>query len=217
MNTPLDLKAIEKRAYRATYQDGLQDINMACVVASAGLMFSGLGRDEFPVSRLILAMAGVLLGTLIFWLGKKFITVPRIGQARFGPARQQRGRRLAILLTVVVALQAVMVLLPALAWASPSFGAILNRWLPGGHAESLLVAGVAVLFAGPGMLVLFHFTDFLRGYYITAVFSLGIFLAIWLAQPLYLFIAAALVGLPGLILFARFLRRYPRVPGPEQA
>jgi len=216
MNTQLDLNEIEKRAFRATHQDGLMDINLAFIVTGTGLMFSGLGRDEFPISRLILATVGILLGSLIFWVGKKYITVPRIGQARFGPARQQKGRRLVAILAVVVMLQVVMVLLPVLAWASPSFGATLNRWLPAGHAESLLVAGVAVLFAGPGMLVMFYFTDFLRGYYITGVFSLGIFLAIWLAQPYYLFLAAALIGLPGLVLFVRFLRRHPRVPEPEK-
>jgi hypothetical protein len=35
---------------------------------------------------------------------------------------------------------------------------------------------------------------------------------IWFGQPVYLLIASALIIIPGVVLFVRFLRQHPRPP-----
>jgi len=53
------------------------------------------------------------------------------------------------------------------------------------------------------------FRDFPRGYFIAVMIALAVFLMIYLNQPVYPIIIGALIALPGLVLFVRFLRNYP--------
>ena len=80
----------------------------------------------------------------------------------------------------------------------------------------LLVAAVGALFVGPSMMAIAYFIDFPRGYYIALVMSLGVFLMIWLDQPLIMIGAALLIFIPGLVTFVRFLQAYPLIPAGEQ-
>ena len=74
------------------------------------------------------------------------------------------------------------------------------------------VAAIGALFVGVSMTVMAYFTDFSRGFYIALMASLAVFLMIYLNQPLYPILIGALIILPGLVLFVRFLRAYP-LPG----
>jgi hypothetical protein len=206
---PLNLKEIERKAFRSTYQDGLLDIYMGIVVASMAVMMLATDYETFGWTILLIAFGGVGVGCLIFWGGKKFITLPRMGQVRFGEVRQQRKRKLAILLGGVIVIQASIVLLTAGAWAVPALGAALARWLPGADAERLLVASLGALFVGPALMLVAYFNDFLRGYYIAGLVSLSVFLMILFDQPLIQCIAGGLIAIPGVILLVRFLQKYP--------
>ena len=62
---------------------------------------------------------------------------------------------------------------------------------------------------GTGMILVAYFTDFPRGYYIALMFSLAVFLMIYLNQPVYPIIIGILIALPGLVLLVRFLKKYP--------
>jgi hypothetical protein len=59
------------------------------------------------------------------------------------------------------------------------------------------------------MIVVSYFTEFRRGYYISALMSLAVFLMLYLNQPLYPILIGGLILLPGLVIFVRFLRKYP--------
>jgi hypothetical protein len=65
------------------------------------------------------------------------------------------------------------------------------------------------------MMVIAYFNDFPRGYYIALVMAVGVFLMIWFGQPLIQIGAAFLILIPGLVLFVRFLRRYPLIQARE--
>ncbi|HES58772.1 MAG TPA: hypothetical protein ENO21_05020 [Firmicutes bacterium] len=112
--------------------------------------------------------------------------------------------------------QVGIVLLTAGAWAIPAWGDKLQELFPGRRATDLLVAAVGALFVGPSMLAIAYFSDFPRGYYIALVMTLGVFWMIWLWEPLIQVAAGLLILIPGLILFVRFLRRYPSIPSGEQ-
>ena len=165
MNAQLDLKEIEKKAFRSTYQDGLWDIYIGIVVASMAIIMLATRNKDNPWAFMLLAFAGMAAGYLIFWGGKKFITLPRMGQVKFGEARQKRKRRLAFVLGCVIVIQMGIVLLTAAAWLIPALGVTLQDWLPGVDAERLLVASLGALFVGPAMLLVAYFNDFPRLYH----------------------------------------------------
>lgn len=212
MSETLDLKAIEKRAFRATHQDGLWDIYIGSVVGSMALLQFITERDDYPWLYLVLAFLGIAVGNLIFWGGKKFVTLPRMGQVKFGEIRRKRNKTLALILAVIVLIQIGIVLLTAGVWTIPALGDKLQELFPDRSATDLLVAAVGALFVGPSMMAIAYFTDFPRGYYIALVMTLGVFLMIWFWQPLIQVGAAFLIIIPGVVLFIRFLRQYPLPP-----
>ena len=67
----------------------------------------------------------------------------------------------------------------------------------------------SALIVGVSFSVIAFFNDFTRGFYIALLASLATFLMIYLNQPLYPILIGALILLPGLVLFVRFLRAYP--------
>jgi hypothetical protein len=216
MSTQLNLEEIERKAFRSTHQDGLLDICISSVVGSMALLMYTVVRDDYLWLYQVLAFLGVGAGQLVFWAGKKFITLPRMGQVKFGEIRRKRSKILALILAVVVLIQVGIVLLTSGAWAIPGWNDKLQELSPNRSATDWLVAAVGALFVGPSMMAIAYFTDFPRGYYIALVMTLGVFLMIWFWQPLIQVGAAFLILIPGLVLFVRFLRQYPLIPAGER-
>jgi len=73
----------------------------------------------------------------------------------------------------------------------------------------LVVASTGALIVGPSMILVAFFKDFPRGYFIAIMIALAVFLMLYLNQPVYPIIIGALIALPGLVLFVRFLQKYP--------
>jgi hypothetical protein len=208
MSAILDLKEIERRAFRSTYQDGLWDMLWGAIVMAMAISVHR-PEDGYTLANIVVAMVVPPVAYGLFWVGKKFITLPRMGQVRFGPARKQKGRTLAIILGLVVLVQAGIVGLTALGWLDPQVGARINGFLADHSLERLAVAALGSLFVGPPMILIAYFIDFPRGYYIAVMMSLAVFLMILLNQPIYALVIGGLIVLPGLVLFVRFLKRYP--------
>jgi hypothetical protein len=208
MSAVLNLKEIERKAFRSTYQDGLWDMYFgALVMAMAAFMYRP--EDGYSLANIILAVVVISVAGVLLWVGKMLITLPRMGQVRFGPARKQKARTLAIILGLVVLVQAGIVGLTGLGWLGPQVGAHVTSFLASHSLERLAVATLASLFVGPPMILIAYFSDFPRGYYIAVMMSLAVFLMILLNQPIYAVTIGGLVFLPGLVLFVRFLKRYP--------
>lgn len=208
MSARLDLKEIERKAFRSTYQDGLWDMLLGLIVVSLSVS-AYRPADGYNPMNIVLATSAWLLALGLFWAGKKFITLPRMGQVRFGAARKQRGITLAIILGVVILIQVGMVGLPLLAWFNPEVGVKVNDFLRARDLMDLAVAAIGSLFVGPSMILIAYFSDFPRGYYIAVMMSLAVFLMIYLNQPIYPIVIGGLIILLGLVLFVRFLKTYP--------
>jgi len=184
LSTQLDLKQIERRAFRSTYQDGLWDMYFGLTVISMAMfMFRPVGGYS-PVN-MILALSGFGLSYMIFWLGKKFITLPRMGQVQFGAQRKKRRRTLIIVLSVVVLIQVVLVSLQLLAWANPEVGARFSSLIPDRNVMDLIVASIGALIVSPSMILVAYFKDFPRGYFIAVMIALAVFLMLYLNRPVY--------------------------------
>jgi hypothetical protein len=209
MSDALDLKNIEKKAFRATHQDGLWDIYIGGVVLSMSVLAYSTASEAFPLLRFGLFLAGLGLSYLIFWAGKKYITTPRLGQVKFGPRRQRRKLTLVFVLTGIVLLQVIILVGTILLWANPEWTARLGFTGSDPDRERLLVAVIGALFVGPSMALISYFNDFVRGYYIAFILSLAVFSLIWFGQPIYLVIAGLVIMVPGVVLFVRFLREHP--------
>ena len=73
----------------------------------------------------------------------------------------------------------------------------------------LAVATLGSLFVGPSMILVAYFMDFPRGYFIAVMMALTVFLMIYLNQPIYPIFIGILIAVPGVVLFLRFLQKYP--------
>ncbi len=208
MNNQINLKELERKAFRSTHQDGLWDILFGLIVIGIGIYMYRPEEGYGPFNMIWMTVTFVV-ANLIFWAGKWFITVPRMGQVTFGPIRKQKARTLAIILGVFVLVQGGIVLLTALGWENPELAAKINSFLPAGSTERLMVAVVGSLFVGPSFILIAYFNDFPRGYYIAILMALSVFLMILLNQPIYPIIIGILISIPGVVLFVQFLRKYP--------
>ena len=205
MVSSIDLKQIERKAYRSTYQDGIWDIYMGTVVVLMGLF---LYHPESGYSAINIIMMVLLLSLAysLFWAGKKYITLPRMGQVRFGPVRQRRKKTMAIILGVIVLIQIIFVGLTAVSRYYPQVGGRLFGSTDAGLAT---VAAIGSLFVGLPMLLMAYMIDFPRGYYIAVLMSLAVFLMILTNQPLYPAVLGILIIIPGVVLLINFLKKYP--------
>jgi len=208
MSTQLNLQEIERKAFRSTYQDGLWDIYYGLIVACMSI-FVYRPPTGYSPTNILLALASFAVAYGLFWAGKKFITLPRMGQVRFGAARQRRRMTMVLVLSVVVLIQVGVLGLTTLSWLNPEVGAKVNTFLKDRDLMDLAVAVIGSLFVGPSMILVAYFTDFPRGYYIAVMMALAVFLLIYLNQPIFALIIGGLIALPGLVLFVRFLKAYP--------
>lgn len=212
MNNIFDLKGLEKKAFRATHQDGLWDIYMGGVVMSMAVLAYSEASDAFPLLRFSIFLLGLGASYLIFWAGKKYITTPRLGQVKFGPQRQRRKRTLVMVMSGLVLVQAVLLIGTIILWRNPQWVASLGFGQANPDLERLIVAVIGAMFVGPSIALIAYFNDFVRGYYIAFIVSLGVFSLIWFGKPIYLIAVGLLIMIPGVILFVRFLQDHPLPP-----
>jgi hypothetical protein len=214
MSNISDLKQIERKAYRFIYEDGLLDILMGAMI---GAMAVTLYHPDSGYSAINIVMMWLIYAVLylLFLAGKYYITRPRMGKVRFGLPRKQRNKTLAIILGIIVLIQALFVGLTIMGWSNPALGEKLFGFLGYYNSGRLAVAAVSSLFVGPSMLVIAFMIDFPRGYYIAILMALAVFLMIYINQPIYPVVIGGLIIVPGLVLFTRFLKKYPIPHGDE--
>lgn len=210
MTNPVDLKQIERNAFRSMYQDGLWDMYYGLIVICMSF-FIFRPESGYSPKNIILAVCSFGISYALFWLGKKYLVIPRMGQVTFGPPRQKRNKLMAITLGVIVLIQVLAIGIQYLVWnhtAAKIDAPVVEKGL-----MDLPVAGVAALIVGTSMVIMAYFQDFPRGYYIAVLFSLAVFLMVFFNQPLFAILIGILIFLPGLVLFTRFLKKYPLVKG----
>jgi hypothetical protein len=204
MNDALDLKTLERNAWRSYHQDGLWDIYLGLLLWELALIL-GSGLDWLENEWLRFLFYLVLLGGawFLFWAGKRYITTPRLGLVKFGPARKRRKLHLALILG---GFTLVTVILFILTLAAKNNNASLPPGLP-----VFLFSG---LFVGAAIATIAWFNDYPRGYYIAVIYALCFGLGEYLDNFAIFWIGGLLVMVPGVYLFIRFLKEHPK-PGVE--
>lgn len=109
MGEVADLKALETKVWTSYFKDGLWEIVIGTIlmvsVLSSTLDAAGVG-DDLRVAIYLPLM--IVLPVLVFVLGKRYITLPRLGAVKFAPERLVRRLRvfLGILLVMLLNLAA---------------------------------------------------------------------------------------------------------------
>lgn len=201
MNAPLNLKELERKAFRSFYQDGIWDIFFGLMMFA---MYSFTLFDQLENKALrILGMLFLEIFAVFFLIyGKKLITAPRLGEVKFAKHRTKRlGKIFVVNLISVVILAAV---------------AVLQNSRPdlfeGTNSDTIRSVGMGVWIAFITS-VMAYFLDFDRLYIYALIYG-STFAAVLLFDIPILFLAAALLMLiPGIIIFTRFLMTTKPIDG----
>jgi len=211
MSQNLDLKAIERKAFRSVHQDGLWDIYLGGLLLVLSLFFAIPESGEGELTYMGLALLGVLIVFAFFQLGKKYITVPRMGQVKFGPERQKRKMTLAWIMGAFVLVTLGLNLYTLYVWNASSSAHPVDLNLAPSMGRAV-VSSIAALIAGISTMVISYFKEFTRGYYIALLMGLGFFFTLLLDTTIPMIVAGTLILLPGLVIFVTFLRQHPLPP-----
>lgn len=105
----IDLKALERKAWTSYFQDGLWEIvigtillvsTLSCALEAAGVADATRTAIYFPLM--------MVLPPLILTLGKRYITLPRMGYAKFGRRRELNMIKLMAAIAATMGVNLVM-------------------------------------------------------------------------------------------------------------
>jgi len=206
MSAIISTKELERKAFRSTFQDGLWDIylGMLLFLIGAGIAIAKItSLPPTTINFLLVAVAIIVISG--FFLGKKYITVPRLGRVKFGPARRTRVTKVTLLLSlsalvglaIFVSYQFIHRIEGVASWVIP-FG---------------MFGLTSVVVFSLGAYYLDYTRAYLYGWCYALAFPAGIFLdnyTIFGFLLSYLFFSAIML-VPGMVLLIRFLRDYPVV------
>ena len=200
-----DLKELERRAFKATFQDGLWDIYLGLMLVPMTVWFVLVIPSDLPdIVGFSAMMILLLLPYLGFWLSKKYIVAPRLGFVKFGQSRQKKRKKAGLVLSLSVMVSVILVIMTARA-TLPALGTLPLWVVPVGIFGIKLI----IVFS-----LLAYYLDFPRAYlygwfYALAIVDLvqrmGTEAAYVLLAPLFALIMIVI----GSILFIRFLRSHP--------
>lgn len=191
MNTPLNLKELERKAFRSFYQDGIWDIFFGLMMFAmyAFTLFNETENNGLPVVGLILIE---IMAVMFLIFGKKYITAPRLGNVEFGKGRK---RKLGYILGLNIFTLLVGIGL---------FIGFEQISLDTTQSELLVPLGFGIWIAFLTSLMAF-FLDFDRLYIYGLIYGAAFAAVLLLDIPILFLIASLLILLPGLLIFSRFL------------
>ncbi len=202
MKVSTALKEIEKRVWLRSFEHGLWDIAIGLLLLSFGLsiMAGFYWLSPIWVAALVPSMRN---------LARRLI-VPRIGHATFKKRRQRSITRVLMILSVLALAGGGM-----FAFTSLSTRQAAPEWMAWVRSHFIVVIG---LIWGGALAVAGWAVDLPRLYAYGGLLF-GALLATDLSSTGYhlghaLTGVGGLIALVGIILFARFVRRYPRYPEP---
>ncbi len=208
----IDLKKIEKNILKTAHQHGAFDMLIGFIVA--GMSFGPFFRETLPSPYkyflwplILVIIAEVCLITII-----KYVIQPRTGIAKPGASIKSMRKKLFIVIIIQVTIQLIFIIL-----------------LITGSGSGIKVTGIMfILIIGLFIIPIFGIIGYLMKYPRLYLIGLLIWLAIFINELLYDYIdytvrwllsygiIGSVIFLMGLVLFIRFLKKYP-LPKEERA
>jgi len=205
MSMKIDLKEIERRANYAAFQDGLMEILMGLVL----FFFGGAMASKGTLTPLI--VFAIFFANPVLKRVKERFIFPRVGYVKLPQEEQTDTKGIGI-----AALVFVIFLLASLG---------ISIWIMGADAGSdfwmtYILPPFTGLMMAIGPFWLGQTYGLVRGYVFAAIFLiLGIVIPVfgfasgYDAVGLICTIQGIIILITGIIMFARFLRKYPPVQG----
>jgi hypothetical protein len=206
----IDLKQIERKVWTSFFEDGIWDVYLGILLMAmaVGALLSDINAPE---GALISSYAALLAVAVLFlFLGKRLITIPRIGRVNYGPEARARKVKTSIVLafSVLVGLLAfVIVVLSAREALSRTLS--MDVLLP-----AIWVSNMIVVFS-----LAAFFLRYKRLYLIGVMFAIAVPLDIVLRKLTHRDLSFVAFGLPALVILimgsivlVRFLRKYSKSP-----
>lgn len=194
MTQNINLKNIEKKVYMSYHQDGILDISLGLLILLFGI----------AMHTHLIAFVGLIpiLVMGVGYLAKKFVTIPRMGYVNFSNARKakERSKMSFWLVLGIVVFGAVLIGL-AKRNILPGLDSVLQAYplLALAVIFSLLIITAALMFG----------TDHLYAYAALVLVVLVPCQSLYAPEPLRVIFVGALILLCGLLIFTRFLHKYP--------
>jgi hypothetical protein len=205
----INLKELERKAWRSVFQDGLWDIYLGLLLLAMAVwaLLSDVGFSESWGMGIFIGLE--VLAMLVLWVGKKTITVPRMGRVKFGPKRKAKLNWVRVILFISVLVGAGVF--------------VAGLAMRGNRLEQLNVAFFFPAAWVVNMIVVFslgaYSLDFKRLYLIGVMYALAVPLDIVFRKVASVDLTFIAFGVPamviliiGLVVFTRFLRDYPLLP-----
>jgi len=207
----LDLKKLERKVYTSYFQDGLTDILLGLIFIVMG--FVSIIRTLTSVITSYVLIALILAGMFIlFILSKKYITLLRIGKVKFSKERKAYNIK-AILITVLFLISSIIIL-TFLIKDGNYIGEFATMVGP-------LVMGL-LLFTIP-FSIMAYFLQFNRLYLVGVltgfsevfIYLFSAFMELSLAICFTFSIIGGIILSWGIVIFIRFILKYP-IPKEEE-
>ena len=207
MTSDINLKDLEKKAWMSTHEDGFADI----IIGMLLVFFAVMPFIDELIGRwyiLIMVLCPCLFSSLLIYFGKRNITAPRIGFAKFGAERkaaQKKSVKLSVLSLIVLV---TLVSLTALDKFTDVFGVTIS----GFKVPLTIAVGVVVLMSVKARLLgipRLKIYGFVIGFGIIAVEILRLIVA----DPWHYMIAFGIPGVCilfyGIRMLVIFMHTYP--------
>jgi hypothetical protein len=205
MSQNIDLKALEKKAWRSVFQDGLWDIFLGLLLMAFALS-AWLDRLALEEStRMGIYIGAEIFAMVVLFAGKRFITIPRMGVVKFGTERKKKRNIVRFLLFISVLVGVAMWFLTASAMNGEA-GLLSKKWF----FPMVWLLNMLMVF-GLGA----YFLEYERLYLIGFLYALVIPLDVVIKTvmnvdvDIYIFlIGGMIIVIMGLIYLIRFIRDY---------
>lgn len=203
MTDNMDLEALEKRAWTSMFQDGLWEIIIGLMLLTMTL---GITMDELGASdtmRQVITIPMFFLGVPILYLGKKYMTIPRLGIVKFSDYREKRKLRM------------LQIMLAGFISTLMIWGAMSLMDVPSALLGTVLVSTLIFV----TFLTLANYFQYRRFYLIAAlvavgepiIYSLREYTEVAHVGLIAFGIPAMICIIMGIAAMGQFRRRYPRM------
>ena len=201
----IDLKEIEKKTWRSTFEDGILDIYFGILVLGLGMGMTLSSILPNPLDKFI-PFIFIGIGLFFFLTAKKYITQPRLGVVKFGLKRKGRKLKTLIMLSINFI---ILLILFLIRFINPE----LSLDFPG-YLEGLILG---LLFITAPICFAAYFIQYSRFYFIGLLVGLSFFLSdlfsIFIPEPfdtliVFSIVSGAIIAM-GIISLIKFIRKYP--------
>jgi hypothetical protein len=200
----MNLKSIEKKIWLSSFQDGIWDIYW-------GILLLGFGvspvLEEFGVIRPLNFIIFPFLAFLTLFLGKKFISIPRMGLIKFGKKRKSDHMKLLIIGIITFISALIIFILVKQSYLGSSWK---------GSMSGVMGPIVSAIFFIISISLIAYFMEYKRLYLYAFFFGISIPLAEALfyvvGEPVDSLIAFSVTSIPilitGFVIFFKFIYTY---------